>query len=679
MRRQGASIFIYLIFGLLIAIFVININPGQKGDSGCGTASNTAVSVAGAKVNRSSYKIAYSNQFNWARGGRGREHLALDTLIRRELLVKAASEHGIRVSGELVDEEIKKGYFFTFVPPPPGQQFQWPVSPSGRVQLGENVFDTHDDGTKTWNFKKWKQWVGALDVTPGTYREEQERAMQAALIADLLMASVRVSKEEALAEFLFEGNTVTYDTVAFDPAKYRAAMKLTDADTERFLKTHEDDVKAKYKAEAATYKGTSQQLKLREIFIAKAEPPPAEPEKKPDEKKPEPAAGSGSGSGSAAPPPKKEEKKPEPPKPVGLPIEEAKTKLEAARTAITGGKQKFADAAKTLSSDEQLKNSSGDIGWHKASDAQLGDKALNDAVKALKPGDVTPVIATEKGVYLFAAEDKREGDLSYDQVKLEIAGELARDVWSKEAAKRAALDAIALAKKENKPLDQMFEKDLELTPSQRRRLEQQIREQMQKQGAGGGDDHGALEVIERDTPAAWKADKDGSSAAAGSGSGSAATPAKAPPPAPKVITASGDQLPAFADVAKPKAQKHGPTPRVPELEGLPKDAVPVVFDELRANQVSDKVFESEGNFVIVGLAERGQPKMEEFDKNADRVLADLRELRARMLIEDFLKTRCEELQKENKIKPAAELVRETDDQGNPLPTTYKPCSSFVGP
>ena len=44
MRRQGASIFIYLIFGLLIAIFVININPGQgRGDSGCGTASNSAV------------------------------------------------------------------------------------------------------------------------------------------------------------------------------------------------------------------------------------------------------------------------------------------------------------------------------------------------------------------------------------------------------------------------------------------------------------------------------------------------------------------------------------------------------------------------------------------------------------------------------------------------------------
>ena len=365
-----------------------------------------------------------------------------------------------------------------------------------------------------------------------------------------------------------------------------------------------------------------------------------------------------------------------------MPIEEAKTKLEAARTAIAAGKQKFADAAKTLSTDEQLKNSNGDIGWHKIENAELGDKALNDAVKAIKPGEMTPVIATDKGVYLIQAEDKREGDLSFDQVKLELAGDLARDVWSKEAAKRAALDAIALAKKENKPLEKLFERDMELTPQQKMQLQRQFEEQIRKQGLGGGDKSGALDVIERDTPAAWKADANGSSGsgsatATGSGSGSAAG---APPPAPKPaapIAASKDVLPAFAEVAKPKAQRHGPTPRTPEVEGLPKDAVAVIFDELRAGQTSDKVFEEEGNYVITGLVERGQPKMDEFDKNADRVLADLRELRARMLIEDFLKTRCEELQKDNKIKPAAELVRETDEQGNPLPTTYKPCSSFL--
>jgi hypothetical protein len=58
---------------------------------------------------------------------------------------------------------------------------------------------------------------------------------------------------------------------------------------------------------------------------------------------------------------------------------------------------------------------------------------------------MTPVVVTDRGVFLVIATDKREGDLSYEQVKSEIAKELARDVWGKEAAKRDALDALAKA------------------------------------------------------------------------------------------------------------------------------------------------------------------------------------------------------------------------------------------
>src|SRR5204863_2186096 len=96
---------------------------------------------------------------------------------------------------------------------------------------------------------------------------------------------------EARDAFNHQKTTVSYDVVAFQPRTYANAMKLTDADTARYLKDHEDEVKAKFKSDERKYKDVKPSLKLRQIFIAKAE------EKKPEEKKPD---GAGSGSGSAA-------------------------------------------------------------------------------------------------------------------------------------------------------------------------------------------------------------------------------------------------------------------------------------------------------------------------------------------------------------------------------------------
>ena len=79
-----------------------------------------------------------------------------------------------------------------------------------------------------------------------------------------------------------------------------------------------------------------------------------------------------------------------------MPIDDAKAKLEAARAAIAGGKQKFADAAKQLNTDEAAKANGGELGWRTADNAMLGDKAVTDAVKALKPGEMTPVITTDQ-------------------------------------------------------------------------------------------------------------------------------------------------------------------------------------------------------------------------------------------------------------------------------------------
>src|SRR5262249_48831256 len=150
-------------------------------------------------------------------------------------------------------------------------------------------------------------------------------------------------------------------------------------------------------------------------------------------------------------------------------------------------------------------------GWHSAENPALGDKAVSDAVKALKPGEMTPVIVTDRGAYIVMATDKREGDLSFDQVKREIAAELAKDVWGKEAAKRAAISALDQARNGvGMNLEQLYDReqttpsgpgngmDLEqllndpnMTPENKEKLRQIIEKQK----------HGALEVKQKDIPA----------------------------------------------------------------------------------------------------------------------------------------------------------------------------------
>ena len=225
------------------------------------------------------------------------------------------------------------------------------------------------------------------------------------MMADILKESVQVSRDEALAQFLFENNTATYDVVAFKPEAYRSAL----ADQRRRHRSFAADATptrspARYKADERLYKGTKPALLLRQIFIAK-----------------------GDGSG-------------------GMTIDAAKAKLEQVKKDVGGDKAKFAAAAKELSTDPAAKASGGALGWHTADNAMLGDKAVTDAVKTLKPGETTRGDRDRQGRIFGAAEDKREGDLKLDQVKHEIAETLAKETWSKEAAKRAAIAALAGAR-----------------------------------------------------------------------------------------------------------------------------------------------------------------------------------------------------------------------------------------
>jgi hypothetical protein len=122
----------------------------------------------------------------------------------------------------------------------------------------------------------------------------------------------------------------------------------------------------------------------------------------------------------------------------------------------------------------------------------------------------------------------------------------------------------------------------------------------------------------------------------------------------------------------------GPVPHATELPGVGenKAAIDSLFDELTPGMLGKQVFETNGSYVVLQLKDKQQPKMEEFEKSADLKIETLRAIRGAMLLEHWLKERCEQYQKDGKIEPLADLIRETDDKGNPLPISYRPCMSF---
>lgn len=683
-RKRGASIFVYLIFCLLIAIFVINFRPGQSGESGCQGDSNEVLSVDGAVASQTAYKVAYSNPFNQGRG-KTKVYIALETLIRRELLADAAQARGLAASEDLVMTKIKQGQYYL------GGQ---------RTQIPGIFFETGE-----WNLQAFRNWVGGLNVSQNAYIEEQRRSLLASMMAQIFTESVQVSRDEALHKFMTENNTVTYDVVAFKPEAYRSSLRITDADIERFLATHGDEVKARYKADERTYKGVKPQLKLRQIFIASSAP------QKTDATEGDAPAGDSSSAPAPAPSSKV------------LSSVAANAKLTALRESIAGDKRKFLEAAKTRSSDDAMKAVGGDLGWRTAESATLGDTALDEAVKALKPGDISPVVATERGVYLILAEDQREGDLGYDQVKAEIALELGKDVWSKEAAKRAAIAGLKRARSEaGKNLDQLYkpevspEKDggnpgIQLEqllddPNLPEEQKQKLREMLQqpKRGAlllengdkdvlagwdeSGSDSTGAAPAAPAEAQggnptAASKPETSGAAPATGSGNAEPANAAdKAAEPAASkpasLVAASTEQLPALGDVPEPNVVRFGPSPRGKQMPGLGSstEAIGAVFGELQPGELAKRVYEADGAYIAMQLIARVEPNVEEFDKTADRRVAELREQRGQAFLENWLKTTCEALAKDGKIKPAQGLLVERDDQGNILPIGYKPCMSF---
>src|SRR5262245_26131644 len=108
LRKQGASIVLYAVFGILIAVFVINSGAQSVGTrEGCTSGSSETVgSIDGREISRSTWQW----EWNTTQGKKSqRTPVAVTRVVQREILAQEAERRGLSVTDDLIDDKLKRG------------------------------------------------------------------------------------------------------------------------------------------------------------------------------------------------------------------------------------------------------------------------------------------------------------------------------------------------------------------------------------------------------------------------------------------------------------------------------------------------------------------------------------------------------------------------------------------
>jgi peptidyl-prolyl cis-trans isomerase D len=423
MRRNSRSVLIYIIFGILIAVFIVSFGPQsgararvKGGSTGCATDETYAAKVNGRDISENSwrYGILFLTGGSGATGERARKaqvkERVMDQLIVREILAQDAEQMGFRLSDDEIRDKLVNGEMYIL-----GRRID-PKGASFVQNEGEEKY--HFKASALDNFARYLG-LGSVD----RFILEQRRELLAQKMRELVLASVRVSPEEALHHYTVENNKVDFEYIAFQPQMYGDDVELSQADIDAYAAKHDDELKKQFEKDKDRYLKRDKEVRVRDILIKKAPPPAAPP-------------ASSAASSAAAPAP--------------APVADTKAKAEAVLERLKKGED-FATVAKAVSEDERTAKKGGDLGWRKKAFVKIGDQNLPE----LEKGKYSDVIDAANGYHIVMLVDTREGDLTYDMVKGELAEVAAREEKTGALAKADADKAYAAAKA-GTALDKLF-------------------------------------------------------------------------------------------------------------------------------------------------------------------------------------------------------------------------------
>jgi peptidyl-prolyl cis-trans isomerase D len=260
-------------------------------------------------------------------------------------------------------------------------------------------------------FVKFTQF--SLGMSPKAFIEQQQRELLATQVRNVVRGGINVSESEVKTEFERRGNQVNLEYVRFAARQFEDEAELPEAEIDTYAKANDKKLRELFDQRKFLYENAPKERKLRSILV------------KVD-------------AGAAADVTKA-----------------AETKAKALFDRLKKG-EAFTAVARASSDDTRSKSRGGALGWRRQGATVFG-AAVEDKVWAAKDGELLGPLKGNEGFYVVLPEATREGNLTFEQVKLELAETELRAERGKAKAKQAAETALAKAKAaKDKSLKDLF-------------------------------------------------------------------------------------------------------------------------------------------------------------------------------------------------------------------------------
>ncbi|HEX3855083.1 MAG TPA: peptidylprolyl isomerase [Polyangiaceae bacterium] len=359
----------------IILVFALEFRAGRNGPT-ASLKKECAIEIKGACIDPKEYYASFGLVAPRGLDPRGARQLGLhkkvvDGLVERELLVAEAERLGVSASEADVEAELLNGRAHVSLPAQDAEKLSYQLGLCRRSEEAQGCESGADTMVRELHVKRtadepfdyavYEREVRILaNRGPKEFKEMQQRELLAARMRDLIREPVRVPETEAFAIFSQQRSTATIRSVALARdwfAKY--VIDLSDAAVSKWAADNKAAIDAAWETDKASF--TAGCIPTREILLE---------------------IGPGANDDDRA---------------------QARKKLDSARQRVSGG-ESFASVARSVS-EGQTANLGGELGCVGASYG-VGNEEVAKAAAALKPGELSQIVETPRGLHLLEVEAK---------------------------------------------------------------------------------------------------------------------------------------------------------------------------------------------------------------------------------------------------------------------------------